>query len=71
VYVAQERLAALRPRYGGTVVYGDRAEHCCNGDPKLPNAHSQSHYNFQNLPKILERITASASAGADFRSWRY
>jgi hypothetical protein len=71
VYFAQERLEALQPAYGGTVAYGDRAEHCWNGDPKLANAYSRLHYNFQYLPIILERISASAPAGADLKSWRY
>jgi hypothetical protein len=71
VYYAQERLEALRPAYGGSVAYGDRAEHCWNGDPKLANAYSRLHYNFQYLPIILERIAATAPAGADLKSWRY
>jgi hypothetical protein len=71
VYFAQERLEALQPVYGGTVAYGDRAEHCWNGDPKLANAYSRLHYNYQYLPLILERIAASAPAGADLKSWRY
>jgi hypothetical protein len=71
VYFAQERLEALQPKYDGTVAYGDRAEHCWNGDPKLPNAYSRLHYDFQYLPVILERIASSAPAGADLTSWRY
>ncbi|HXC11026.1 MAG TPA: hypothetical protein VNV61_18970 [Steroidobacteraceae bacterium] len=71
VYFAQERLEALQPAYGGIVAYGDRAEHCWNGDPKLPNAYSRLHYNYQYLPTILERIAATAPSGADLKSWRY
>jgi hypothetical protein len=71
VYYAQERLEALKPAWGGTVAYGDRAEHCWNGDPKLPNAYSRLHYNYQYLPLILERIKAAAPKGADLKSWRY
>ena len=71
VYYTQERLEALLPKYDGTVAYGDRAEHCWNGDPKLANAHSRLHYNFQYLPVILQRISAAAPAGADVTSWRY
>jgi hypothetical protein len=71
VYFAQERLEALAPPYGGAVAYGDRAEHCWNGDPTLPNAYSRLHYNFQYLPVILARIAATAPAGADLTSWRY
>ncbi len=72
VYFAQSTLESLRnPPYGGEVAYGDRAEHCWNGDPKLPNAYSRLHYNFMYLPKILDRIAKTAPAGADLTSWRY
>ncbi len=71
VYFAQERLESLQPAYGGEIAYGDRAEHCWNGDPTLPNALSRLHYNFQYLPKILEQIHRTAPAGADLTSWRY
>ena len=71
VYYGQERLEALKPAYNGEVLYGDRAEHCWNGDPTLPNAWSRLHYNYQYLPKILARIAASAPAGANLKSWRY
>ena len=59
------------PAYGGEVTYGPRAEHCWNGDPKLPNAYSRLHYNTQYLPKILEQIQKTAPKGADLTSWRY
>lgn len=71
VYFAQERLESLQPKYEGTVAYGDRAEHCWNGDAKLPNAYSRLHYDFQYLPIILERIKTASPAGADLTSWRY
>ena len=71
VYFGQERLESLQPPYDGTVAYGDRAEHCWNGDPQAPNAYSRLHYNFQYLPLILKRIRAAAPAGADLKSWRY
>ena len=71
VYFAQERLESLKPAYEGTVAYGDRAEHCWNGDPALPNGYSRLHYSTQYLPIILQRIQAVAPAGADLKSWRY
>ena len=37
--------ATKNPPYGGEVTYGERAEHCWNGDPSLPNAYSRLHYN--------------------------
>ena len=60
VYFAQERLEALKPaQYEGSVDYGDRAEHCWNGDHTQSNAYSRLHYNFQYLPTdSLERIKA-------------
>ena len=71
VYFAQDRLESLKPAYDGEVAYGDRAEHCWNGDPTQPNAYSRLHYNTQYLPKILDRIARSAPPGADLTSWRY
>jgi hypothetical protein len=72
VYYLEEVLNATKnPPYGGEVKYGDRAEHCWNGDPNLPNYLSRLHYNTMYLPKILERIQKTAPAGADLTSWRY
>lgn len=72
VYYAQGVFEGLKdPAYGGEVDYGDRAEHCWNGDHALPNAYSRLHYNFQYLPRILDRIARTAPAGADLTSWRY
>jgi hypothetical protein len=72
VYKAQDVLEKLKnPAYGGEVKYGERAEHCWNGDPALPNAYSRLHYNVMYLPKIMARINATAPKGADLTSWRY
>jgi hypothetical protein len=72
VYYLEDVLnATTNPPYGGEVKYGDRAEHCWNGDPNLPNYLSRLHYNTMYLPKILERIEKTAPAGADLTSWRY
>ncbi len=59
------------PFYNGEVDYGDRAEHCWNGDQNNPNYISRLRYNTMYLPKILKRISESAPAGADLKSWRY
>jgi dienelactone hydrolase len=53
------------------VDYGDRAEHCWNGDHENPNYVSRLRYNTMYLPKILKRIQESAPKDADTRSWRY
>lgn len=59
------------PFYKGEVDYGDRAEHCWNGDHNNPNYISRLRYNTMYLPKILKRIGESAPKGADLKSWRY
>jgi hypothetical protein len=59
------------PHYDGEVDYGDRAEHCWNGDHNRPNAISRLRYHQMYAPKIVERIGQSAPAGADTTSWRY
>ncbi|KPM31467.1 Hypothetical protein I595_2734 [Croceitalea dokdonensis DOKDO 023] len=59
------------PYYDGEVRYGDRAEHCWNGDPDQPNHISRLRYNSMYVPKIMKRIAESAPKGADLSSWRY
>jgi hypothetical protein len=59
------------PHYDGEVDYGDRAEHCWNGDHSRPNAISRLRYHQMHAPKIVERIRLSAPPGADTTSWRY
>jgi hypothetical protein len=72
VYLMEDFLKQTgSPRYQGEVKYGDRAEHCWNGDPSLPNYLSRLHYNTLYLPKILDRIAKTAPAGSDVKSWRY
>lgn len=72
VYLAEEFLEGTTdPYYGGEVDYGDRAEHCWNGDHENGNHISRLRYNTMYLPKILERIDATAPEGADLSSWRY
>jgi hypothetical protein len=72
VYLAEEFLKATsEPPYGGEVAYGDRAEHCWNGDSTRPNAWSRLRYLQLHAPKIVARIEKSAPPGADLTSWRY
>lgn len=72
VYLMEDFLESTTdPYYGGEVLYGDRAEHCWNGDPELPNAITRLRYNSMYVPKIMKRIAESAPAGADLTSWRY
>ncbi len=72
VYLMEDFLERTTdPYYEGEVDYGDRAEHCWNGDPNEPNHISRLRYNSMYVPKIMERIAKSAPAGADLSSWRY
>ena len=72
VYLMEDFLKKTQnPFYKGEVDYGDRAEHCWNGDQQNPNYISRLRYNTMYLPKILKRITESAPKGADIKSWRY
>ena len=72
VYLAEEFLESTTdPYYAGEVDYGDRAEHCWNGDQENGNHISRLRYNTMYLPKILKRIEATAPQGADLTSWRY
>ncbi len=72
VYLIEDVLkAASNPPYGGEIDYGDRAEHCWNGDHSRPNAESRLRYHQMFAPKIVERILKSAPPGADLKSWRY
>jgi hypothetical protein len=72
VYYLEDFLkTTTNPPYGGEVKYGDRAEHCWNGDPNLPNYLSRLHYHTMYLPKIVERMEKTAPPGADLKSWRY
>jgi hypothetical protein len=72
VYLVEDVLkAATNPPYGGEIDYGDRAEHCWNGDHTRPNAESRLRYHQMFAPKIVERILKSAPKGADVTSWRY
>lgn len=72
VYLTEEFLKkTMNPFYNGEVDYGDRAEHCWNGDQENPNYVSRLRYNTMYLPKILKRIQETAPKGADVKSWRY
>ncbi len=72
VYLMEDFLEnTTDPYYDGEVLYGDRAEHCWNGDPDQPNHVTRLRYNSMYVPKIMERIAKSAPKDADLTSWRY
>ena len=72
VYLVEDILKKVtNPPYGGEVMYGDRAEHCWNGDPTQPNAISRLRYHQMYVPKIADRLLKTAPPGGDVTSWRY
>jgi hypothetical protein len=72
VYLTEDFLKGTQdPPYRGEVTYGDRAEHCWNGDPTRANASSRLRYHQMFIPKFVTRALATAPPGADVRSWRY
>ncbi len=72
VYLVEEFLESTKnPPYAGEVDYGDRAEHCWNGDHTRPNALSRLRYHQMFMPKAVERMVKTAPPGADLKSWRY
>ncbi len=72
VYLMEDFLKTTKnPYYDGEVAYGDRAEHCWNGDAGNPNYISRLRYNTMYVPKIMKRIEKSAPKNADLTSWRY
>jgi hypothetical protein len=72
VYLTETFLeGAKNPYYGGRVDYGDRAEHCWNGDHTRPNAISRLRYHQMYIPQIVRRIDRTAPPGSDLKSWRY
>ena len=72
VYLVEEFLKSTKdPFYAGEVDYGDRAEHCWNGDHDQPNAISRLRYIQMFTPKMVQRMMESHPPGADLTSWRY
>lgn len=72
VYSAEDVLKKLQnPSCHCEVDYGDRAEHCWNGDHTQPNYLSRLHYNQMFITKWAEEVKTRAPKGADLTSWRY
>ena len=72
VYLMEDFLKNVKnPPANSEVAYGDRFEHCWNGDPNVPNYLSRLRYNTMYVDKILKRIEANHPPGADLKSWRY
>ena len=72
VYLMEDFLKNVKnPAANSTVAYGDRFEHCWNGDPNVPNYISRLRYNTMYVDKMLKRMQDNHPAGADLTSWRY
>ena len=71
VYEVEKFLEQADPPANAVVEYGDRAEHCWNGDHTRPNAISRLRYPQMVLPWAVERMLKTAPEGADLTSWRY
>ena len=72
VYLMEDFLKkTANPPAEAIVAYGDRFEHCWNGDPNQPNYISRLRYNTMYVDKMLKRMEANHPPGADLKSWRY
>ena len=72
VYLAEDILESTTdPYYDGEVDYGDRAEHCWNGDHDQPNHISRLRYHRMFITRWAEQVKDRAPSGADLTSWRY
>ena len=72
VFRAQEAFSLLsNPLPHFEFAYGDRAEHCWNGDPSRPNAESRLRYHQMFIPRIMDQIRRNHPANVDTLSWRY
>jgi hypothetical protein len=72
VYLMEAFLKSTKdPSYEGEVDYGDRAEHCWNGDQNQPNYVSRLRYHQMYIPRAVKRMEQTAPPDADLKSWRY
>ncbi len=70
VYLTEDFLEQTEnPYYDGKVAYGDRAEHCWNGDPNLPNYITRLRYNTMYLDEIQNRFLNSAPKNFNQSNW--
>lgn len=72
VYSAEDMLKKLQnPTCNCEIDYGDRAEHCWNGDHTQPNYISRLRYHQMFITKWAEEVKSRSPEGADLTSWRY
>jgi hypothetical protein len=63
VYLVEDFLRTANPPADAVVDYGDRAEHCWNGDHTRPNAYSRLRYPQMVLPWAVRAHATTAPAG--------
>lgn len=72
VYLIEERIKKLdNPKPDAIVAYGDRAEHCWNGDPNNPNYLTRLRYHSMFISQWAEEVKNRSPKGVDLQSWRY
>jgi hypothetical protein len=72
VYTAEDMLKQLQnPSCNCEVDYGDRAEHCWNGDHTQPNYISRLRYHQMFIHKWAKEVKTRAPKGVDLTSWLY
>ena len=72
VYTAEDMLKQLKnPSCNCVIDYGDRAEHCWNGDHTQPNYISRLRYHQMFINKWAEEVKTRAPKGVDLKSWLY
>lgn len=70
VYLTEDFLESTEnPYYDGEVLYGDRAEHCWNGDPDLPNYITRLRYHTMYLDRIANRLKKTAPPNFNQQTW--
>ena len=72
VYTAEDMLKQLKnPSCNCVIDYGDRAEHCWNGDHTQPNYISRLRYHQMFISKWAQEVKTRAPKGVDLKSWLY
>ena len=72
VYTAEDMLKQLKnPSCNCVIDYGDRAEHCWNGDHTQPNYISRLRYHQMFISKWVQEVKTRAPKGVDLKSWLY
>lgn len=72
VYTAEDMLKQLKnPSCNCIIDYGDRAEHCWNGDHTQPNYISRLRYHQMFISKWAQEVKTRAPKGVDLKSWLY